>query len=89
MNKEHRTTEAECTEAWRLFADREKYLSLSDAETIMVDAFVEAGQMFHDSGAWPTLAEVEQKWMQEAAERARKRDVMIAECAAHSEQKKA
>ena len=89
MNKEHRTTEAECAEAWRLFADREKYLSLGDEEMVMVDAFVDAGQIFHETGAWPTLQEVEDRWMQEAAERAKKRDAMIAECAAHNANTKA
>jgi hypothetical protein len=87
--KQHKVTEIECREAWSIFADRAKYLSLSDEQTVMVDACVEAGQMFRETGAWPTLEEVEQKWMQEAAERARKRDAMIADCAAHNANKKA
>ena len=83
MNKQHKVTAKESQEAWAIFADRAKYLSLSDEQTVMVDACVEAAKMFHETGAWPTLEEVEQKWMQEAAERARKRDA-IADCAAHN-----
>jgi hypothetical protein len=89
VNKQHTVTQKECEEAWSIFADREKYLSLSDAEMVMVDAFTAAGEIFQDTGCWPTLAEVEEKWMQEAAERAKKRDAMIAECAAHNANTKA
>jgi hypothetical protein len=73
MSNEQRITEAESQQAWLIFSDRKKYLSLSDEQTVMVDAFVDAGQIKHETGEWPTLAQVERKWMQEAAERERKR----------------
>jgi hypothetical protein len=84
MNKAYRVTQRDCDEAWRLFSDREKYLALSKEEEILVDAFIAAGEMFQETGCWPTLGEVEQKWMKESEERARKRDAMIQECAAHN-----
>ena len=84
IDKEHRVTPKECEEAWSIFADREKYLSLSDEEECLVDAYIAAGQMKQETGEWPTLAQVEERWMQKAAERARKRDAMIADCAAHN-----
>lgn len=84
MNKNQRITEAENHEAWLIFSDRRKYFSLSDEQTAMVDAFIEAGHMKHDSGVWPTLQQVEDRWMTEAEERARKRDALIAETAALS-----
>jgi hypothetical protein len=68
-----RITEAEYNEAWAVFSDRNKYLSLSDEQTVMVDVFVDAGQIKHETGEWPTLAEVYEKWAREKAERERKR----------------
>ena len=84
-----RVTEKQCQEAWSIFADREKYFSLSKDEEILVDAYVEAGQMKQVSGEWPTLQEVQDKWIAESEERARKRNAMIQECAAHSANKSA
>jgi hypothetical protein len=84
MSKDKRITEAECNEAWAVFSDRNKYLSLSDEQTVMVDAFVDAGQIKQETGEWPTLAQVEEKWIRESEERARKRDAMIQECAEHN-----
>src|SRR6266403_1349295 len=68
-----RITEAECNEALAVYSDREKYLSLSHEHTVMGDALVDAGKIKQETGEWPTLAQVEEKWMQEAAERERKR----------------
>jgi hypothetical protein len=89
MSSDQRITETECNEAWAVFSDREKYLSLSDEQTCMVEAFITAGQIFQETGAWPTLQDVEDKWQKEAAERAQKRDAMIAECAALRAKQKA
>jgi hypothetical protein len=73
MNKEQRITEAESNEAWSIFADREKYLSLSKDEEVLVDAYVEARQIKQASGEFPTLAEVIEKWSREKAEQERTR----------------
>jgi len=73
MSKEQRITEAEHHEAWAVFSDRNKYRSLSDEQTVMVDAFVDAGKIKQETGEWPTLAEVYDKWGREKAERERKR----------------
>jgi hypothetical protein len=73
MSKEQRIKEAESNEAWAVFSDRNKYLSLSDEQIVMVDAFVDAGQIKQETGEWPTLAEVYEKWGREKAERERKR----------------
>jgi hypothetical protein len=73
MSREQRITEAEYNEAWAVFSDRNKYLSLSDEQTVMVDGFVDAGQIKQVTGDWPTLAEVYEKWGREKAERERKR----------------
>jgi len=89
MNKEQRITEAESNEAWKIFADREKYFALSDEQTVMVDAFVEAGQMKHASGEWPTLGEVHEKWNREAQEREAKRAKQHEDWAAREAAKKA
>jgi hypothetical protein len=83
IDKKHRVTQKECEEAWAIFADREKYLSLSDEEECLVDAYIAAGQIKQETGEWPTLQEVEDKWVRESEERARKRDALIQECAAH------
>jgi hypothetical protein len=81
MNKQHKVTQKECEEAWSIFADKGKYLSLSDDETCMVEAFITAGHIKNETSEWPTLQQVEDRWMQEAEERARKRDALIAETA--------
>jgi hypothetical protein len=73
MSNDQRITEAESIQAWMIFSDRNKYLSLSDEQTVMVDAFVEAGQIKQETGMWPTVAEVHEKWGRERAERERKR----------------
>jgi hypothetical protein len=73
MSKEQRITEAEYNEAWAVFSDRNKYLSLSDEQTVMVDAFVDAGKIKQETDEWPTLADVYEKWGREKAERERKR----------------
>ena len=73
MNKAYRVTEKDCEEAWRIFADRDKYFSLSKEEEILVDAFIDAGQIKQETGEWPTLSQVEEKWLREKAERERKR----------------
>jgi hypothetical protein len=73
MSNEQRIKEAEYNEAWAVFSDRNKYLSLSDEQTVMVDAFVDAGQIKQETGEWPTLADIYGKWAREKAERERKR----------------
>jgi hypothetical protein len=73
MNKQQKITEAEYNEALAVFSDRSKYLSLSDEQTVMVDAFVDAGQIKQETGEWPTLLQVEEKWLREKSERERKR----------------
>ena len=73
MNKAYRVTAKDCEEAWRIFSSREKYLSLSKEEEILVDAFIAAGEMKQETGEWPTLLQVEEKWLKEKAERERKR----------------
>lgn len=73
IDHKHRVTEKENYEAWEIFADREKYFSLSDEQELLVDAFIAAGEMKHVSGEWPTLQEVADKWQREAESRAAKR----------------
>jgi hypothetical protein len=73
MSNEQRITEAESKQAWLIFSDRAKYLSLSDEQTVMVDAYIAAGETFQDAGEWPTLSEVYAKWTQEKEERERRR----------------
>ena len=68
MSKEQRITEAEHHEAWAVFSDRSRYLSLSDEQTGMVDAFVDAGQIKQETGEWPTLQDVYDRWSREAEE---------------------
>jgi len=85
----NRITEKQCQEAWSIFADREKYFSLSKDEECLVDAYITAGEMKDKTGEWPTLLQVEEKWTAESEERARKRNAMIQECAAHSANKSA
>ena len=62
----YRITESDNHEAWTLFADRDKYFAVSDEERTLVAAFMEAGHMKRDSGQWPTLGEVYEKWQREA-----------------------
>jgi hypothetical protein len=81
MNMNQRITENENREAWLIFSDRKKFLALSDEQSAMVEAYITAGQIKKDTGEWPTLQQVEDRWMQEADERARKRDALIAETA--------
>ena len=69
----NRITEKQCQEAWSIFADREKYFSLSKDEECLVDAYVTAGEMKQANGEWPTLQEVADKWQREAELRAAKR----------------
>jgi|HubBroStandDraft_3_1064219.scaffolds.fasta_scaffold450327_2 hypothetical protein len=79
MDKTQRVSPKDCEEAWSIFANREKYLSLSDEEMVMVDAFIAAGEIKESTGEWPTLFQVEHRWMQEKEERERKRESLIAE----------
>src|SRR6266850_8573994 len=72
MSKEPRITEADCNEAWAVFSDPNKYQSLNEEQTIMVDAFMDAGQTKKESGEWPTLAEVYENWRRETEEYYRK-----------------
>jgi hypothetical protein len=67
----YRITEADNHEAWAIFADKDKDLALSDEQRTIVDAFIKAGHMKHDSGQWPTLGEVYEKWRSEAEEQER------------------
>ena len=79
MNTAYRVTEKDCNEAWTVFANRDKYLSLSKDEQNLVDAFVDAGQIKQETGEWPTLSEVYEKWAREAEDRERKRNAMLQE----------
>jgi hypothetical protein len=81
MDKTQRVSPKDCEEAWLIFACRDKYFSLSHEEEVLVDAYIAAGEMFQDTGTWPTLQGVEDRWMQEADERARKRAALIQETA--------
>ena len=89
IDRTHRVTQKECEEAWLIFSDRKKYLSLSSEEECLVDAFIAAGEIKQETGEWPTIAQVEEKWVRESEERARKRNAMIQECAAHNANKPA
>ncbi len=70
----YRVTESDNDEAWKLFADRDKYFAASDEERNLVGAFMEAGHMKHKSGVWPTLGEVYEQWQHEEEERERQRE---------------
>jgi len=73
IDKQHRVTEKEHQESLAVFSDRKKYLSLDKDEEILVDACITAGEMKQTTGEWPTLAQVEEKWLREKAERERRR----------------
>ncbi len=64
----YRITAKDCHEAWLIFADREKYIALSEEheeQANLVDVFIEAGHMKDKSGVWPTLGEVQERMTQE------------------------
>jgi hypothetical protein len=73
----YRVTEKDCHEAWLIVADREKYIALAEEheeQANLVSAFIEAGQMKHSSGQWPTLGEVYEKWRSEEEKQERLRE---------------